>query len=145
MNGYAVKLSSLRLSVEKPGRVYLRHPGTGEFLATKDGVKAYVDVMSRDSPDYERRVRDIVETRARRVADGLKPNPDQDAIDGAVTAALMTKGWFHVSASGEIVDLPCSYDAALEIYSDPGFTWLVLQVLAGSGDRSLFMPGRSEG
>ena len=145
MNGYAAKLAQLRLAVDRPGRVELRHPVTGDYLAAADGRRSYVLMRSRDSDEWQRRDREVIEARNRKIADGLKYTQDDAVRDLTETLAGMTMNWFLVDLYGNAIDEPYSFDVAMAIYADPGLSWLRDQAYAGSGDRSLFMPARSGG
>jgi hypothetical protein len=143
-NDYAAALAGLRLSVDKPGRVYLKHPGNDAPIAESNGgPRAYVDMMSRDSAEWQKRERAVQEERTRKAADGSRITPEEVLADHVETLALMTRDWFLVDLAGAKIELPFGLAAARYAYSEPGLVWLRDQAAQGAGNRSLFTPARS--
>lgn len=134
------KFGALAANVATPYRVELLDPISDDPIKDKQGNPAYIDVFSTDSEagrafDKEER-RKIVDRAAKGRAADL---PDQYEMNAA-KAARLTKGWRLVDpASGEVLDVPCNAENALELYSEPGMNWLFVQVWTAASNAANFM------
>jgi hypothetical protein len=134
------RFASLLLDVDKPGRMAIRHPATGEPMTNSALEAAYVDVYSSDSEIARKHQRAIGQRRfeeaQRRRKRGAKYEEFEEAnIDFLVA---LTAGWRLVGLDGGDLDVPFNKDAARELYSEPGMTWLRDQVEEFAGDRANF-------
>lgn len=64
-------------------------------------------------------------------------DPADDELDTIETLAICTLAWSGVTEGG--VDVPCTKEAALKLYSTDGLAWLRAQVLAAMGERERFI------
>lgn len=134
------KFAALAADVATPYRVELLDPLTDEPIKDASGNPAYIDVFSTDS--VQGRAFDATERKkvTEKAIKGRSADlPDQLEANFA-KAAKLTKAWHLVDpATGTVLDVPCNADNALELYSEPGMSWLFSQVWVGATNPANFM------
>ena len=131
------KFAGLAVQADKPSRMTVRHPGTGQPLRDKDGNEAWIDLLSADSAAGLRQQRAIRDRRLAGHARRLKAE-DMDR-EGAELLAALTTGWSLVALDGAPIDVPCNAGNAAELYSIPELLWLREQVDQYVADRGNFL------
>jgi hypothetical protein len=121
---------------DKPFRVVIKL-GNKTIIDVK-GNPFFIDVYSDDSAAarrHERIQRDQMIANAR---DGVEP-PTQRELNLAKCAAL-TCGWHLVDPdTSEPIKVPCTAEAAKELYSLPNTLWLWAQVWQAASDPGNFI------
>lgn len=136
------KFSALAANVAEPHRVELIDPITEDILRDKNGNAAYIDVLSMESEagrafDAEQRKRAFRSARKSRTGtpDDIDPREENQQ-----KLARLTKGWHLVDPSTrEPIEVPCTPQNALELYSGSGLDWLFRQVLVEASNAGNFM------
>ena len=129
-------------TVDKPFRVEIIDPTTEEVVTDLAGLPMYIDVWSTDSPqarNYDKAKRAELRLKAKQSRNGQAPV--EDAVETAwVKLAQLTAAWRLVDRlTGEELDVECTPDNALELYSEKGMAWLYNQVLLAASDPANFM------
>lgn len=136
------KFSALAANVANTHRVELIDPITEDILRDRSGNAAYIDVLSMESEagrafDEEQRKRAFRQARKSRsgMPDDINPREENQQ-----KLARLTKGWHLVDPNTrEVLDVSCSSEAALELYSEPGMDWIFRQVLAEAANAGNFL------
>ncbi len=129
------KFGSLAPS-DKPHRVLIKLDG--EQIIDKDGKPFFIDVYSEDSArgrkfDKEQRAELLANAR------NNIEQPQQIDINIAKCAAL-TAAWHLVDPeTSEVIDEPCTFETARELYSLPLTTWIWLQPWAAANNHVNFI------
>lgn len=131
------KFDNLALEVDKPARMQIIHPFTGQPLRTADGTEAYVDVYSGDSVIARKHIRKI-QQRAINSRGRARMNPEQAEADSVELLAELSAGWFLVGFDGVVIDVPFNSENARELYAERSMAWIRDQVDAFSGERANF-------
>jgi hypothetical protein len=139
------KFSGLGVPVDKPSRMTIMHPVTGEPVLDKDKKPAWIEVYSADSDRakaYNRKTTQRrLDMRGRNVVSAVALENDGNGL-----LAELTVGWHLVDlASSEIIDVPFSTQNARELYSEPEMTWLREQVDTFAGARGNFLKPSAKG
>lgn len=134
------KFAALAANVATPYRIELVDPITDQPIKDKKGNPAYIDILSTDSAaarEFDAGERKKVTEKA--IKGRSADLPDQFETNIA-KAAKLTKAWHLVDPmSGEVIDVPCTAENAVELYSEPGMGWLFSQVWVGATDPANFM------
>lgn len=134
--------AALGLDVERPTKVILVHPVTGQDLVDKaDKTKvAFVEVYSADSKraDQARKTIRLARMRSR------NPNKVDHEQEAADLLAALSVSWYLVDFDGNAIDLVFNVENAAELYAAPETRWLTDQVDTGAGDRGNFMKASSQ-
>lgn len=133
MNGFA----ALALPVDQPARMVIIHPVTGQRLCAADGGEAYLDLHSLDSPQAERRRRDLLQRRLD-AGDRRRLSVEEAERERLDLLAALIAGWRLLDLDGRPLDLPFSPAAARDLLATPGMAWLCEQVDAFASDRANF-------
>lgn len=132
----------MALAVERPARVELVHPVTGEVLINKaTGEPAYIDMYSGDSEVAKKWTRESTTRRLQRRNNKIDGDFVEDNAVSLLTA--LTAGWSLCTLDGDPVDLPFSAANARVLYSTAALSWVRDQANDGAGNRALFMPASS--
>lgn len=132
------KFAGLAVQADKPARMIIRHPGTGQPLRAKAGdEEAWIELLSADS---EAALRFQRAARDRRLSGGARrmKAADLDA-EGAELLAALTVDWRLVTLDGSPIEVPCGAANAVELYSMPELAWLREQVDQFVSDRGNFL------
>jgi hypothetical protein len=136
------KFGALSANVAETFKVELIDPGTDLPIVDKQGNTAFVEVLSGDSEvgrefDKQRRKQQMM--RAMRGRNQMLAQ--EDPLDeNQAKLARLTRSWHLVEpGTGELVDLPCNEQTALELYSDGGAQWLYRQVFLGANEVANFI------
>lgn len=133
------KFKGLGVPVEKPSRMFIAHPVTGEPLVDTTGSPAYIDVYSADSNRARAYNRNTTQKRL-----DMRGRNAMSAValenDGYGLLAELTAGWHLVDiGNGSPIDVPFTTQNARELYSEPEMTWLRDQVDVFAGARGNFL------
>lgn len=114
--------------------VHIYHPGTKEPLYDDKENPMIIRVAGSDSAIFKT----ALNARIRQAALNKKKKEDVNIEDmerkGAELIAKATLGWQNIQFDGK--HLPFSYQAALNLYSDPEWSWIKDQLDAAMADRS---------
>lgn len=126
------KFAALAVAVDRPARMTILHPATGQPLCVLDEAGkptddvAWIDVLSADSAaarEYERAAQNKrLQSRARRIT------AEQLEADGVGLLAALTVGWRLVGLQGQPIDVPCTRENAAELYASPELGFIKRQV-----------------
>lgn len=136
-----IDFSQISISVEKPARVLLVHPGTRAPLICADGEQAYIDVVSEDSDRAQAAQRETYDRRVKVGKPSTSPAEDLEQTEISSIVASTT-GWklnFSLRKGGEPIDIPFTEENARQVYSSPGMAWIFAQVNAFRKDRANFV------
>lgn len=136
-------LEKMGISAEKPARMYLHHPITGEPLKDSSGNQGWIELLSRDSEKarkfFHKKVNDNLRVKSSKKrssgSDNLSESNEQAAIE---LIATCTTGWYLVNLDGEVVEFEPTFDNAVELYSFSGTRWLYEAADEFSADRANF-------
>ncbi len=141
------KFASLQADVSKPYRVELIDPTTDEVIRDKDGKAAYIDIWSSDGEQaraFDKADRKAWQLRVRQSRTG-KVDPDDQLEKNIAKCAALTSGWYLVDrTTGESIDVPCTMENAIDLYSPPGVGWLFIQPWVAANDAANFLPKASK-
>lgn len=134
------KFGGLALEVERPQRMFITSPVTGDPLETEDGEPAYIDVYSSDSEVARKCRRRLTQARVDRAAKSGRPRMDVKQMEAEEVEFLasITAGWRLVALDGSVIDVECNVENARDLYADPATAWLFDQVNAFAGNRENF-------
>jgi hypothetical protein len=121
------RFARLALDTDTPRRMPIRHPATGEVMVDAEGREAFLDLLALTSAAankarakaHQRRI----DNRVRRVT------AEEADAEGISVLAAVTKAWHLVGLDGVAIDVPCTPDAALELYSTPGLRFIADQAM----------------
>lgn len=135
------RFAALALDTETPRRMTIRHPATGEPLVDAAGVSAFLDLLSLTSAPAQRARNRIqqrrIDSRARRVT------VEEAEAEAMQVLAACTVGWHLVGLDGSVIDVPCSPEAALELYTTPGLRFVADQATIFADNAGNFLPASS--
>lgn len=132
----------MALAVERPARVELVHPVTGETLINKaTGEPAYIDMYSGDSEVAKKWTRESTTRRLQRRNNKIDGDFVEDNAVSLLTA--LTSGWSLCTLEGDPIDVPFSAANARVLYSTAALSWVRDQANEGAGNRALFTPASS--
>lgn len=141
------KFASLVADVSKPFRVEIIDPATEDVIRDKDGNPFYIDIWASDGVQgraYDKAKRKDLALRVKQSRTGKVEQDDALEANIAKCAAL-TAGWYLVDRlTGEVIDVPCTPENAVDLYSPPGMGWLFIQPWVGSNDTANFLPKPSK-
>lgn len=121
------KFAGLGLAVDKPARMTVLHPVTGQPIRRADtGEAAWIDVLSADSQAARAHEREAqnrrLRSRARRLA------AEDLETEGLELLVALTKGWSLATLDGAPIDVPFNAENARELYSAPELAFIRRQV-----------------
>ena len=124
------KFGSLLANVSVPFKVELIDPATDQVIRDKNGKASFIAVWSTDSAksrDYDKSKRKDLFLRAKASRTGTVA-PD-DALDQNIAkCAALTESWYLVDpVTLEQIDVPCTAENAVDLYSSPGAGWIFIQ------------------
>ena len=133
-------LESLGIDGETPARLVLISPFTNTPIKNTKGEEAYIMLLGNDS---------LVAVKHRRAATN-KHLAKRAKLRGKITAeeledtaaemlAAQTKGWKLINFEGEDIDFPFTKANAVELYSNPSFSWIHEQVNEFVDERANFI------
>lgn len=135
------KFAGLALDTETPRRMTIRHPATGEPLRALDGREAFIDLLALSSATAQK-ARSVIQQR--RIENRVRRVTVEEAEAEAMQVlAACTKAWFLVGLDGAPIDVPCSADTALELYTAPGLRFVAEQATRFADEAGNFLPGSS--
>ena len=144
------KFAGLGLEVETPQRLTLLHPRDRVPMKDSNGVEAYIDLISADSPEAKKHERfvaqrriDIASQRQGRRAAPVKLQVATMEAENIDLLAMLTKGWHLVTLDGATLTVECNFANARELYEAPALAWLTEQVDAFVFDRANFVKASS--
>ncbi len=124
------KFGSLLANVSTPFKVELVDPATDQVIRDKAGKASYIAVWSTDSAksrEYDKSKRKDLFLRAKASRSGTVAPDDPLDINIAKCAAL-TDSWYLVDPlTLEQIDVPCTPENAVDLYSAPGAGWIFIQ------------------
>jgi hypothetical protein len=136
------KFAGLAVGVDRPARMTILHPVTGQAIRLLDAAghpndqAAWIDVLSADSKvarDLER------EAQNRRLRGRLRRVTAEDIeAEGVELLTALTKGWCLAALDGTPIDVPCTPENARELYSTPDLAFLRRQVNEFAADLGNF-------
>jgi hypothetical protein len=136
------KFAGLALEVDKPARMPIRHPATGEPIRNASDPKdmAYVDVYSSDSEIARRHRRMFGQKRLDAMARKRKATVRIEDFEESDTELLvaLTAGWRLIGIDGVPIDVEYSAQHARELYESPAMAWLRDQVDEFAAERENF-------
>ncbi|MEO3386005.1 hypothetical protein [Mesorhizobium sp. CAU 1741] len=136
------KFGGLAAKVSDTYRVEIIDPISDAILSDKHGNPAYIDVLSMDSDAaraFDTDARKRAFRAARKSRTGMPDDIDQRE-ENQQKLAKLTKGWHLVDPTTcEVLDVECTPANALELYSEPGMSWLFVQVFAEASNAGNFM------
>ncbi len=137
------KFSSLEAVVSKPFRVELIDQTTEDVIRDKAGAAAYIEVWAADSErarQFGKQKRKELNLRIKQSRNG-KVEPD-DALEANIAlGAALTADWYLVDRlSRDPIDVPCTLDNAIDLYSPPGMMWIFQQVWVEANNAANFLP-----
>lgn len=133
------KFSGLGVPVDKPARMFITHPVTGEPLVDTGGKPAYIDIYSADSQRARVYKRNATQKRLdMRSRDAVSAVALENESYGLL--AELTAGWYLVDINTRTpIDVPFTTQNARELYREPEMTWLHDQVDVFAGKRGNFL------
>lgn len=136
------KFGALAANVSETFKVTIIDPSTDQPLKDKNDKEAYVEVLSSDSKEgraFDKQRRTTQQQRAMRGGNRLLAQSDP-LDDEQAKLAHLTKGWHLVDpATLEPIDVPCSEQNALELFTADGMQWLYRQVWLGANETANFI------
>lgn len=130
------KFAGLGIAADKPFRVELISPVTGQVIRDKEGNPAYVDVLSSDSQkarEFDRRLLD------RRIQNKVaKPDARQVEADSNERLVTLTVDWNLLTLDGEPLGVKFSAQNGRELYAEPAVSWVREQVVEAIDNRANF-------
>lgn len=123
----ASPFASLAIDTEATARFRPIHPHTGKPLADEAGEEAWIDFLGWHSQVAQTH-RLSRETRLRRERRD-NTTAEEDWNDMGEMLARLTKNWHLVGLDGRHIDVPCSYDLAVEAYNALALRWMRMQAL----------------
>jgi hypothetical protein len=146
------KFAGLGVAVDRPARMTILHPATGQPLVAlgpdgkpamvpgPDGTLvpdvAWIDLISADSDAARAHERVAQNKRLRSRARRLTAE-DLEA-EGVDLLAALTRAWRLVTLDGRPIEVPCSVDNARELYSAPELGFVRRQVNEFAADLGNF-------
>lgn len=135
------RFASLALETDKPRRMVIRHPATGEPLTDEHGAEAFLDLLSLSSEPAQKARNRVqqrrIESRQRRVT------VEEAEAEAMQVLAACTVGWHLVGLDGRVIAVPCDRDAALELYTTPGLRFIAEQATQFADAAGNYLPGSS--
>jgi len=126
---------------DKPYRLTLKHPATGEPILDKDGTAAFISIYAPNSlVAQEWKKKRFAEAKK----DAKKNNKpeltfDEATAKGAAYYATLTESWYLVNPLTQTGDTEFDFDKAVEIYADRRAGWIVEQLNEALEDASNFL------
>lgn len=116
----------------------------GKPIVDKDGKRAYIDMLSDDSPTGRKFDKEWREHILELAADG-KPAPG-DTERNIAKAAALTTGWYLVNPETlEHMDEACTRENAQELYELPDTRWLWFPAFLGANNSANFIKRSAKG
>jgi hypothetical protein len=136
------KFGSLLANVHAPFKVELVDPATDQVIRDKSGKAAYIAVWSTDSAlsrEYDKSKRKDLFLRAKASRSGTAGHDDPLDQNIAKCAAL-TESWYLVDpVTQEQIDVPCTPENAVDLYSAPGAGWIFIQPFVEASNNANFL------
>lgn len=141
------KFGSLLANVAVPFKVELIDPATDAVIRDKNGKASFIAVWSMDSAksrDYDKSKRKDLFLRAKASRTGSVP-PD-DALDQNIAkCAFLTDSWYLVDpVTLDGIDVPCTAENAVDLYSSPGAGWIFIQPWVEASSTANFLQRPSQ-
>ncbi|WP_439399083.1 hypothetical protein ACRQ5Q_16975 [Bradyrhizobium sp. PMVTL-01] len=116
----------------------------GDPVVDKDGRRAYIDMLSEDSPTGRKFDKEWREHVLALAADGKPaPTPFEHNI---AKAAVLTTSWYLVNPeTGEPMNEPCTLENAQELYALPDTRWLWGPAWAAANNSANFIKRSAKG
>ncbi|HEY0330238.1 MAG TPA: hypothetical protein VGC77_14210 [Rhodopseudomonas sp.] len=137
------KFGNLVADVSKPLRVELIDPATEEVIRDRDGKAAFISVFASDSDrgrEFDKSDRKKLNLRVKQSRNGIV-EPDDQLEKNIAKCAFLTESWYLVDrVTLEPIDVPCTVENAVDLYSPPGLTWLFVQPWAEANKTANFLP-----
>jgi hypothetical protein len=135
------KFAGLGARVSDTYRMPIISPLTDQPIRSKDGKsEAYIDLISADSEvgrQFDREAQQAITQKMLRGARGAL-GADRQEQDVRKIAAL-TKGWCLIDHDGNVMDVPFSEAAAIELYSEPEMAWIFRQASVAAHEVANFI------
>jgi hypothetical protein len=136
------KFGALAADVAHTFKVELIDAVTDKPIKDKHGKIAYIEVLSTDSPEglkFDKEQRAVFRRKALRSRNGRVEGEDQ-LEENINKCAVLTKSWHLVDPNTlEPMDVPCTAENAVELYSAPGMNWLFIQPWTAAMDPANFI------
>lgn len=137
------RFAALGANVSTPFQVELLDLKTDLPIKDKDGRVAFIEVLSNDSKEAREFDKQRRAASTRRIMRSGSANSagDDDQLEGNIAKlAHLTKKWHLVDpVAKEVIDVPCTEEAAIELYSDPDTHYIYRQVWVACIDTANFM------
>jgi hypothetical protein len=118
-----MKINVKNIKLSDRSRLYLRHPGTQQFLLTASGERMYIELYGAHSERYKSVMRKWQNEALKQRK--IKVTAEQSEQRGHELLASITADWNL--EGGDDQPIPLSMDAAMAIYSDPENDWIRAQ------------------
>lgn len=120
------RFAGLGVAVDTPARMEIIHPATRMPLLDRDGVPAWIDLLSLDSSKARELQRATIDQQVRSGPGRMTAAQ----IDHARTERLakLTVDWHLVTLEGQPIAIPCTEEAARALYAAPELSWLAVAV-----------------
>lgn len=136
------KFESLAAAVAKPFRVELIDPTTEDVIRDAAGRAAYIDIWGVDSEQarqFSKQKRKDLNLRIKQSRNG-KVEPDDALEANMAMCAALTAGWYLVDRlTRDPIDVPCTLENAIDLYSPPGMGWLFIQPWVEANNAANFL------
>lgn len=136
------KFAALAADVSQLFKVELIDPITDKPIEDKEGRKAFVEVLSLESPEglaFDKEQRSVYRRKQMKSRNG-QAEPSDSLEENQRKLAALTRGWHLVDpATREVMDVPCSVENAFELYSSPGLNWIYTPVFVEAANAANFM------
>jgi hypothetical protein len=129
--------------VSKAARMELKHPVTDAVIRDKEGKAAYIDLYSADDPvadDVRRELYDdVMAPQSKRNKNKPRLTMEEARASQAKLLACLTENWYLVDPrTGDPLNIPFSFEKAIEIYGDQRVAWIKEQADDFANDRANF-------
>lgn len=129
----------LELASAEGIEVKIHHPVNGDTLMQANGEPVSIRIYGTESKEFK------AQARIQRGKFKGKVDMDSDQFNQSMIEVLVkcTVSWTGIEWEG--APLECTEDNVRKLYNNGGFSWLVKQLLAASGDSSLIPLGQGNG
>ncbi|WP_296741442.1 hypothetical protein [Mesorhizobium sp.] len=136
------KFAALAANVSQTFKVEIIDQVTDAPIVDTAGKKAFIEVLSTDSREglaFDKDKRATVRRKAMKSRNGIA-DPGDQLEENIQKCAALTKSWHLVDpVTREVIDVPCTPENAVELYSEPGMNWLFIQVWVEASKAANFM------
>lgn len=137
---FDLKNMRVATAAQRPTRVELEDPSTGEVMTDENGEPYYVDALGEDSPEVRAIDRKHADNRADKLRKVGGKNPlasENLEREAAERLAVATIGWRLPPNDGE--EIPFTPANARAVYANDDLVWIAEQVAKAMRDRSRFL------